>query len=107
MINAILTDNGITHTLNISGHSGYAVKGQDIICAGVSALSTAYAMQIQNMAEEERVTFPSIQTDDGYLEMIFDDEEDNSKDLRQMLCEGLEAIADMYPEYVNFKKESC
>lgn len=31
------------HRLTVSGHAGYAQKGQDIVCAGVSALSCALA----------------------------------------------------------------
>lgn len=47
----------------LSGHAGFAEEGQDIVCAGVSALSISAV----NGLERFLPVAPSVQARDGYL----------------------------------------
>ena len=42
-------------TLTAEGHAGQAEKGQDIVCAGISALTEALAMALEQDQERGRV----------------------------------------------------
>lgn len=74
----------------IHGHSGYAEHGSDIICAGVSALSQAFCMQVENA---------KINTDDGFISVAAEMTTRNKVRL-DMLVSGLKAISEEYPQYL-------
>lgn len=78
--------------LEISGHSGFGRRGEDIVCAGISALAAAL---INFLAEDER--FPSFRVEygDGYLLIECDDEE--AGDFFDMTVLGLRNIEAQYP----------
>lgn len=83
---------GNTLEISFSGHAGYAGPGQDIVCAGVSALFYALAFGINGLSPEaagmEGKTIvvtrdtPEIR---GAIAVVF---------------EGLKAIEREYPEHV-------
>ncbi|MCI8940297.1 MAG: ribosomal-processing cysteine protease Prp [Dorea sp.] len=39
--------------IEVSGHAGHAPPGQDIVCAGVSALTQALLVSIDSLAEDK------------------------------------------------------
>lgn len=41
MITVLIEQDGLEHRVTVAGHAGYAEKGQDIVCAGVSSLFVA------------------------------------------------------------------
>ena len=73
----------------VHGHSGYAEYGHDIICAGISALTQAFAMTADNV---------KCDTSDGFMNIVAEDSKDNRVRL-EMLTSGLKAISDSYPQY--------
>ena len=61
----ILTENNLISNIKISGHSGYAEHGSDIVCAAVSSIVTTTVNGILSINETIKVT------DDGdILEII-------------------------------------
>lgn len=73
----------------VHGHSGYAENGHDIICAGISSLTQAFAMVADNVTCE---------TSEGFMQIIADATKDNRVRL-EMLISGLKAISESYPQY--------
>ena len=87
MIQAVFGKNRLT----VSGHAGYAPKGQDIVCAAVSAL--VYAL-IGTLEETENVT--EVLLCPGYA-AVEAKKETAAFDL--VRC-GLTQLADKYPDFV-------
>lgn len=101
-----LTDaSGLIHGFEISGHSGYAERGSDIICAGVSALIETTAMALETL-----IGIPvdvTMDYDSGYLKCTWSNEpKKNEKTdlLIQTMILGLEQIQEEYPEYLKVLK---
>ncbi|MGC7870043.1 ribosomal-processing cysteine protease Prp [Desulfosporosinus sp. SYSU MS00001] len=85
----------------ISGHSGYAEAGQDIVCAGVSALSIAAANGLEHFLSQA----PQVQEDEGFLSCqlkgISEQELDQAQWILQTLKLGIEQIEAVYgPAYI-------
>lgn len=84
----------------VSGHSGYADEGSDIICSAVS--SCAY--MIANTATEIMGLSPEIEVKDGYMRLIFNDTEAlKAKDILNGFRLHINALADEYPGYIACK----
>lgn len=97
MIIARYDRNGDTHILSVNGHAGFAVKGQDIVCAGVSAIVYALIGWLENNVED--TTFASV--DEGNGEVIISCEGDEKLATAfYMAAIGIENIANTYPAHV-------
>lgn len=84
----------------VSGHSGYADEGSDIICSAVS--SCAY--MTANTATEIMGLSPEIEVKDGYMRLIFNDTEAlKAKDILNGFRLHINALADEYPGYIACK----
>ena len=89
-------DNKI-NTIEIKGHANYAIKGQDIICAGVSAVLAG----INNLQEVKKFY---IENKDGYTlikkleEISFHDEI-----VLETIITSLKAIEESYGKYLTIK----
>jgi len=82
------------HDLYITGHAGYAPRGQDIVCAAVSGIACAlmaYASDLK--ALEKKLCRPG----ELKLRCSRSDETDVAFD---MAMEGYQCIARTYPQYV-------
>ena len=84
----------------LSGHSGYAEEGSDIVCAAVS--SCAY-MTANTLTEILGLT-PGIEVSDGYMKLILSDSDALKA---QVIMNGfrlhINALADEYPGYIACK----
>lgn len=80
------------NALTISGHAGYAPQGQDIVCAGVSAL--IYAL-LGALSGSEGLCF----RDEGGV-MRIRAPKAKYAELSMAVC-GLEQLARAYPGYVD------
>nr|WP_047810068.1 ribosomal-processing cysteine protease Prp [Desulfosporosinus acididurans] len=85
----------------VSGHSGYAEAGHDIVCAGVSALSIAAANGLEHFLSQA----PQVQEDEGFLSCqlsgIPEQELDQAQWILQTLKLGIEQIEAVYgPAYI-------
>lgn len=98
MIIAKYDRDGETHTLSVNGHAGYADKGSDIVCAGVSAIVYALIGWLENNSED--TTFVSV--DDSNGEAVIACEGDDKVSVAfYMAAIGIENIANTYPAHVS------
>lgn len=87
--------------LRAAGHAGYAEKGKDIVCAGVSALMQTLAYS----AAEDENTSASCREIGGTNEMrILADSTPDMLAKFELVADGLILLANAYPKNVNFQK---
>lgn len=98
MINARYEVERGTHSLTVFGHAGYAAKGSDIVCAGVSALVQALIGWLENNAHN--VEYISVDEDGGEVLICCTHSEDIAA-VFFMTAIGLEMISKEYPNHVH------
>ena len=77
--------------LDVYGHSGYAPAGDDIVCAGISALVQTLAIRADEIGEDTMIDLP------GGGEAHIRSSGDRILDFSKGILEGLQAIAEAYP----------
>lgn len=80
----------------ISGHSGYAESGSDIICA---AVSSAVEMAANTITEIQKIN-AKVKTDDGYLEFLLSEESEQAQTVLKGLELHLKSLSEEYPKYI-------
>lgn len=92
MIEISVRKDGIT----VSGHAGYAPRGQDIVCAGISTLTQSLVKSIEDLTEDriEYVVSP------GRADIHYGNLSEKSRTLVDSFFIGVSQIADEYPENV-------
>lgn len=100
MIIAKYDRDGEMHTLSVNGHAGYAEKGQDIVCAGVSAIVYALLGWLENNSEYAR--FVSIDDNNGEVIIACEGSEKVSA-VFYMAAIGIENIMNTYPDHVDIE----
>ena len=90
-------DGNVPYGFLISGHSGFAENGEDIVCASVS--SVAY-MVANTITEILRVT-AEIDVNDGRMKLIVNKEQRHiTKDILLGLKLHLDSLAEDYPKFL-------
>ena len=90
-------DENVPYGFLISGHSGFAESGEDIVCASVS--SVAY-MVANTITEILRVN-AEIEVNDGKMKLIINKEQRHiTKDILLGLKLHLEGLEEQYPEFI-------
>ena len=79
--------------ITISGHAGYAEKGADIVCAGVSALAQTLIESVEALTED-KIEYELL---DGKANIKFWTLSERSYVLIESFFIGVELIADKYP----------
>jgi len=108
MISAILYQGKEGYTAcRITGHSGQAEAGRDIVCAAVSILGCTCVNALESVCG----IIPEItQNDDGVLEFRLPElePEDNAKAqiLMGALKQGLSDLTEAYPQHVRITEKS-
>ena len=90
-------------TMRAEGHAGYAPAGQDIVCAAVSCLMQTLAY---SAAEDEHTSSCIYQGKEGPVLNVEAGDSVLMRDKFELVADGLDLLAEQYPENVNFKK-SC
>lgn len=95
---------GNIRSYEITGHSGYAEAGEDIICAAVSVLAIETVNSIEKLASY-RMSVKEADDEGGYLyaEMHLDGSDEQiyiSQILLKHLCYSLQDVAETYPDFV-------
>ena len=92
--------------LELSGHAGYAAKGQDIVCAGISMLTGALAGVLEDAKTRGRTEFGW--KEDGAEVAIWADPSLGSlqeiKSYFRMAVKGLSMLQEQYPKHVEIKE---
>lgn len=91
--------------LRIEGHAGSAPKGEDLVCAGISALGFAMLLAAgEDDYNAEIVTDP----DNGIMDVRCRPSglygRDHCAVMLETIAGGLELLADQYPEYITFER---
>ncbi len=88
------------------GHAGYAEKGRDIVCAGISALCIALVRRLEDMAAEGIVRLPTCDTGDGELRLRVETARDDKmselllRNTFAAIMAGFTALEEEYDEYL-------
>ena len=106
MISAVLYRNGNRYTgFRASGHSGYAERGSDIVCAGVSCLSITCVNALESLLGVQ--TDPGMDEETGLLAFelpeLSGERESGAQLLMAALGQGLSDLQDAYPGYVKYE----
>lgn len=88
-------------TMRAEGHAGYAPAGQDIVCAAVSCLMQTLAY---SAAEDEHTSSCIYQGEEGPVLNVEASDSVLMRDKFELVADGLDLLAEQYPENVNFKK---
>ena len=90
-------DRDVPYGFSISGHSGYAQEGEDIVCASVS--SAAY--MTANTITEVLGVNAQIEVSDAKMKLIVNKEQRHiTKDILLGLKLHLEGLEEQYPEFI-------
>lgn len=82
--------------IEVSGHAGYAPRGQDIVCAGVTVLTQTLAASLDGLTEDN----PDYTIAPGVFKIETKDLSDKARFLIDSFFIGICGIAEAYPEYV-------
>lgn len=90
-------------SLTVSGHSGYAESGQDIVCAAVSTLVTTCANAMESVAGLE----PLVSQDEAAAEIsvalppaLSPEQEHDAQVVFRTVLQGLRDVAHEYPKHL-------
>lgn len=101
MITVYYAREGDEHELTITGHAGYAAHGQDIVCAGVSAIAFALLGYLEE-CEDEIDDLEGPVVENGRVYICCTGKEKTANAFR-MAVVGLRQIADSYPDHVDIQ----
>lgn len=95
--------------VDISGHSGYSVYGSDIVCSAISMLFAAAGQQLWEYDREHSfIKYEcTLNAGEGHIEAVVNPEKETSSKVEavfEMLKTGMEMIAEIYPENVDFTR---
>ena len=99
MIRICFAAEGDRLRLHIRGHAGYAARGQDIICAGVSMLAQTLALTLEDTPGADARTH----TEAGELTLTCADTP-RTRELFRMCRIGYGALAEGYGEWVSLEE---
>ena len=91
--------------ISISGHSGYAPSGQDIVCAGISTLGQTAAMMFAEMESAGDLELFTSEKSAGKLLLAikaYKHTKAKAAGIYSFFCTGARLIADSYPANVTF-----
>lgn len=87
--------------LRVSGHAGYAERGKDIICAGVTAIVFAllgYLVNIDGTLQYET------EESTGYVCIVSNSVDKRVESAFEMALVGLMQLEREHPKYIDLKK---
>ena len=92
--------NGQVNFLEVKGHANSAPHGEDLVCAGVSAVLTGGFNNLKNHKEYE------LKLDEGYALFKADAELDAHDEvvIETIIC-GLKSIHESYPQFIVIKTD--
>lgn len=87
----------------IEGHSGYGNRGEDIVCAGISALVYAFINTLLDEEASDRIKLVRNVVRDGYVcieVMRFDYSRERIDGIVDMFSTGINMLSESYPDSV-------
>lgn len=95
-----------THSLVVSGHAGAGKKGEDIVCAAVSALVLTLAENVDVLVETGTAAESVIDVKDGSARLACTAKKGMEPVVRcifDAVCCGFSLVARMHPEHVKYE----
>ena len=91
--------------LAVRGHAGYAEKGKDIVCAGISALMRALQVCFEQELFLSDAAYVEKVVRDGFAHFAVQGIEDSELEARifyyfHMCIKGLRELEKQYPDYI-------
>ena len=91
----------------VTGHAGQAPRGEDIVCAGVSAVVQTALIGLDEVAD----VCGTYTIDEGGIQCTLPEEMTQAtafcvQTILKTMALGLVSIAEQYPEYVRIKEEA-
>ena len=86
--------------IKISGHAGYGVKGNDIVCASVSSIVITSLNAIIRM-DENAISYKQ---DEGFIEVNILKHEKNIDILIENMISMLEELEEEYKKYIKIDR---
>lgn len=80
----------------VSGHTGYAQAGQDIVCSALSFLAITCANALESIAKLK----PEVFQQDGLLRVRVTEVNDEARTIFAVFNQGIEDLRDSYPKHV-------
>jgi len=94
-------DDGLWRGFHVSGHAGHSVKGEDIVCAGISAVTQTAVLGLKSYLSVQRL---SLSKKSGFLNCIIHDSKDAEVSEVQAILQsaylGLKAMEESYAGYL-------
>ena len=88
-------DNIVTE-LEVSGHSNFAKKGKDIVCAGVSAIVIGGINAITSLAGEKSINY---EVKDGYTKLT-NINDSKVQEIIKVVIIQLKTVEDSYSKFI-------
>ena len=85
----------------LSGHSGYAEEGADIVCSAVSSVAYMVANTLTEILGENA----AITLDDGYMKLITENATEKNQVLFKGMALHLNALAQQYESFLGCKEK--
>lgn len=85
-----------SNEIKVRGHAGYAPHGQDIVCAGVTALTQTLVESLKTLTGNEI----KYDMSPGRVDIEIENPDEDAQLLMDSFLVGIEMIADEFPEYV-------
>ena len=92
--------------ITIEGHTGFAQRGSDIVCAAVSALVCTLLNCLRDEESAGRLRFITNIVRDGFVSLeveYFDFAQERCSAITETCLTGLGLLAEEYPEYVKIE----
>ncbi|KNF09440.1 protein of unknown function DUF464 [Gottschalkia purinilytica] len=93
----------------VSGHSGYGIAGEDIVCAAISILTETTLISLNKVCGiDEKDILYSIDEEKGYLNVSIPNNLDREKREKadivlQTMIVGLEGLLEIYSKYITLE----
>ncbi|MGE5544797.1 MAG: ribosomal-processing cysteine protease Prp [Bacillota bacterium] len=101
-------DRNMVKSFRVEGHTGYADKGQDIICAGISAITQTALMGLLHYLEKK----PVYKKEGGLLtckleQDLGDDDRLKAQSILGTMEIGLREIESQYKDFIQIRIRRC
>lgn len=93
------TPHGAWMGFSVSGHTGYAKAGQDIVCSALSFLSITCANALEAIAKLS----PSVTERDGLLEVKLSETNNQAQTILDLFHLGIRDLQQAYPKNIRLE----
>lgn len=87
--------------IEVKGHAGFAVYGNDIVCASISTACIMTANLIDKL--DLRYNILDLVCEEGYFRLQIKTLDSTTLGIFENLVETLDSISEQYPKYVRLK----